>query len=107
MIKLLPWLPHFWGWQMTQPLLFDDCLSILQKILLLARKLNELIEDYNKFKEDFFTWKAAVDAAIANLQAAVAELDGRVDALEECCEQVQGELTTIKQDITKFFNIFS
>ena len=100
MIKLLPWLPHFWGWQMTQPLLFDDCLSILQKILLLARKLNELIEDYNKFKEDFFTWKAEVDAAIADLQAAVAELDGRVSALEECCEQVQGELTTIKQDIT-------
>ena len=100
MIKLLPWLPHFWGWQMTQPLLFDDCLSILQKILLLARKLNELIEDYNKFKEDFFQWKEEVDAAIADLQAAVTELDGRVDALEECCEQVQGELTTIKQDIT-------
>ena len=59
---------------MTQPLLFDDCLSILQKILLLARKLNELIEDYNKFKEDFFQWKEEVDAAIADLQAAAGGL---------------------------------
>lgn len=100
MIKLLPWLPHFWGWQMTQPLLFDDCLSILQKILLLARKLNELIEDYNKFKEDFFQWKEEVDAAIAALQAAVEELDGRVDALEACCQEVQEELSGIRQNIT-------
>lgn len=100
MIKLLPWLPHFWGWQMTQPLLFDDCLSILQKILLLARKLNELIEDYNKFKEDFFVWKAEVDAAIADLQAAVAALDARVDALEECCQTVQGDITQLKTNVT-------
>ncbi len=100
MIKLLPWLPHFWGWQMTQPLLFDDCLSILQKILLLARKLNELIEDYNKFKEDFFAWKAEVDAAIAELREAVNELDDRVSRLEECCAEVQNDIAELKNRVS-------
>lgn len=99
MIKFIPWLPHFWGWQMTQPLLFDDCLSILQKILLLAKKLNEVIEDLNKFHEDFNTWKAQVDAIIENILAALNELSDRVTALEQCCEAVQADLADLRQRI--------
>lgn len=104
MIKLLPWLPHMWGWQMTQPLLFDDCLSILQKILLLARKLNEIISDYNSFKEDFDTWKKQVDDAITDLLNSLTDLDTRLEAMESCCQTVQSDIETIRNNITNIFN---
>lgn len=45
----------------TQPLLFDDSMSILQKLCVIWKKLNELIEDYNTFKQDFAEWKNQVE----------------------------------------------
>ena len=54
---------HWWHFHdmYTQPLLFDDSMSILQKLCVIWKKLNELIEDYNTFKQDFAEWKNQVE----------------------------------------------
>lgn len=93
---------HFWPWHhwhfwpftavnnmFTQPLLFDDSLTLLQKIAMLWKKLYDLIQDYNQFKSDFNTWKVQVEQALKDLADAIEALDARVTTLEECCEEMQ------------------
>lgn len=90
-----PWYHwHFWPFSgfnnmFTQPLLFDDSLTLLQKVAMLWKKLYDLIQDYEKFKADFATWKAQVESALADLAQAIEELDGRLDTLEQCCDDMQ------------------
>lgn len=90
-----PWYHwHFWPFSgfnnmFTQPLLFDDSLTLLQKIAMLWKKLYDLIQDYEQFKKDFATWKAQVESALADLAAEIEALDARVTALEECCEDMR------------------
>lgn len=90
-----PWYHwHFWPFSgfnnmFTQPLLFDDSLTLLQKVAMLWKKLYDLIQDYEQFKANFATWKAQVESALADLASAIEELDGRLDDLENCCEEMQ------------------
>lgn len=99
---------HFWPWrhwhfwpfaafnnEFTQPLLFDDSLTLLQKIAMLWKKLYDLIQDYNQFKADFYTWKAQVEKALKDLADAIEALDARVSTLEECCADMQAWKTTV------------
>lgn len=90
-----PWYHwHFWPFSgfnnmFTQPLLFDDSLTLLQKVAMLWKKLYDLIQDYEQFKKDFATWKAQVESALHDLAQAIEELDGRLDTLEQCCDDMQ------------------
>lgn len=90
-----PWYHwHFWPFSgfnnmFTQPLLFDDSLTLLQKVAMLWKKLYDLIQDYEQFKKDFATWKAQVEAALKDLADAIEALDKRLDDLEACCEEMQ------------------
>lgn len=90
-----PWYHwHFWPFSgfnnmFTQPLLFDDSLTLLQKVAMLWKKLYDLIQDYEQFKKDFAAWKAQVESALHDLAQAIEELDGRLDTLEQCCDDMQ------------------
>ena len=42
-----------WHHQFTIPLLFDDCLSLLQKVCALWAKLNDVIDALNEFNDEF------------------------------------------------------
>ena len=42
-----------WQHQFTIPLLFDDCLSLLQKVCALWAKLNDVIDSLNEFNDQF------------------------------------------------------
>lgn len=93
-----PWL--HWAWwpfsgfnnMFTQPLLFDDSLSLLQKVAMLWRKLHDLIEEYESFAGSFDTWKSQVESALSDLAAALEEL-------QECCATMQAWKPGVDTDI--------
>lgn len=78
--------------QHTIPLLFDDCMTLLEKLQALWYKLNELIEDYDKFKNDFFAWKEEVEQIINQILQEIDNINKRLDKIEQ-------DITNIKQDI--------
>lgn len=89
-----------WHHQFTIPLLFDDCLSLLQKVCALWAKLNDVIDSLNKFNDDFNTWAKSVEASLKNLYAKYGALNTRVTNIEEQLQSIQNELTNIKNDIS-------
>lgn len=89
-----------WHHQFTIPLLFDDCLSLLQKVCALWAKLNDVIDSLNKFNDDFNTWAKSVEASLNNLYAKYGALNTRVTNIEEQLQSIQNELTNIKNDIS-------
>lgn len=93
---------HEWLWsnQHTLPLLFDDCMTILEKLQALWYKLNELIDDYNRFKDDFAKWKEEVEQTLESLQLQINEINNRLDKIEQ-------DIADIKQDIQNIKNTIS
>lgn len=89
-----------WHHQFTIPLLFDDCLSILQKVCALWAKLNDVIDALNEFNEEFNAWAKSVEDSLKDLYAKYEALDTRVTNIEEQLESIQNELTNIKNDIS-------
>lgn len=89
-----------WHHQFTIPLLFDDCLSLLQKVCALWAKLNDVIDALNEFNEEFNAWAKSVEDSLKDLYAKYEALDTRVANIEEQLESIQNELTNIKNDIS-------
>lgn len=89
-----------WHHQFTIPLLFDDCLSLLQKVCALWAKLNDVIDSLNKFNNEFNTWAKSVEDSLKDLYAKYEALDTRVTNIEEQLQSIQTELTNIKNDIS-------
>lgn len=89
-----------WHHQFTIPLLFDDCLSLLQKVCALWAKLNDVIDALNEFNEEFNAWAKSVEDSLKDLYAKYEALDTRVTNIEEQLELIQNELTNIKNDIS-------
>lgn len=89
-----------WHHQFTIPLLFDDCLSLLQKVCALWAKLNDVIDALNEFNEEFNAWAKSVEESLKDLYAKYEALDTRVTNIEEQLESIQNELTNIKNDIS-------
>lgn len=89
-----------WHHQFTIPLLFDDCLSLLQKVCALWAKLNDVIDALNKFNDEFNSWAKSVEDSLKDLYAKYEALDTRVTNIEEQLEAIQNELTNIKNDIS-------
>ena len=84
--------------QHTIPLLFDDCMTLLEKLQALWYKLNELIEDYDKFKNDFFAWKEEVEQIINQILQEIDNINNRLDKIEQ-------DITNIKKDIQNIKNL--
>lgn len=89
-----------WQHQFTIPLLFDDCLSLLQKVCALWGKLNDVIDALNKFNNEFNTWAKSVEESLKDLYAKYEALDTRVTNIEERLQNIENELNVIKNDIT-------
>lgn len=89
-----------WHHQFTIPLLFDDCLSLLQKVCALWAKLNDVIDALNKFNDEFNTWAKSVEESLKDLYAKYEALDTRVTNIEERLQNIENELNVIKNDIT-------
>lgn len=89
-----------WHHQFTIPLLFDDCLSLLQKVCALWAKLNDVIDALNEFNNEFNVWAKSVEESLQDLYAKYEALDTRVTNIEEQLQNIQTELNNIKNDIT-------
>lgn len=89
-----------WHHQFTIPLLFDDCLSLLQKVCALWAKLNDVIDALNEFNNEFNVWAKSVEESLKDLYAKYQALDTRVTNIENELQSIQNELTNIKNDIT-------
>lgn len=89
-----------WNHQFTIPLLFDDCLSLLQKVCALWAKLNDVIDALNEFNVEFNAWAKSVEESLKDLYAKYESLDTRVTNIENELESIQTELTNIKNDIS-------
>ena len=89
-----------WHHQFTIPLLFDDCLSLLQKVCALWAKLNDVIDALNEFNNEFNAWAKSVEESLKDLYAKYQALDTRVTNIENELESIQTELTNIKNDIS-------
>lgn len=89
-----------WHHQFTIPLLFDDCLSLLQKVCAIWAKLNDVIDALNEFNVEFNAWAKSVEESLKDLYAKYQALDTRVTNIENELESIQNELTNIKNDIS-------
>lgn len=89
-----------WHHQFTIPLLFDDCLSLLQKVCALWAKVNDVIDALNEFNVEFNAWAKSVEESLKDLYAKYESLDTRVTNIENELESIQNELTNIKNDIS-------
>ena len=89
-----------WHHQFTIPLLFDDCLSLLQKVCALWAKLNDVIDALNNFNDEFNVWAKSVEDSLKDLYAKYEALDTRVTNIEEQLQNIQTELNNIKNDIS-------
>ena len=89
-----------WHHQFTIPLLFDDCLSLLQKVCALWAKLNDVIDALNEFNDEFNAWAKSVEESLKDLYAKYESLDTRVTNIENELQNIQNELTNIKNDIS-------
>lgn len=97
--------PHFHHWhhfgcvQHTLPLLFDDCLTLLEKLDALWCKLNDLIMDYDEFKDDFLTWKDEVETTLDSIVDTLTELDSRVSTLESKVATLESTVSELQSTI--------
>lgn len=89
-----------WHHQFTIPLLFDDCLSLLQKVCALWAKLNDVIDALNEFNNEFNVWAKSVEESLKDLYAKYQALDTRITNIENELQSIQNELTNIKNDIS-------
>lgn len=89
-----------WHHQFTIPLLFDDCLSLLQKVCALWAKLNDVIDALNEFNVEFNAWAKSVEDSLKDLYAKYEALDTRVTNIEKQLQNIENELDNIKNDIT-------
>lgn len=93
-----------WCHQFTIPLLFDDCLSLLQKVCALWAKLNEVITALNDFNEDFNKWASGIEGQISDLYSKYTSLESRVAKTESDISNIYSQLTTLKESLTALTN---
>ena len=72
-----------WNHQFTIPLLFDDCLSLLQRVCALWAKLNDVIDSLNDFNAEFNSWAKSVEDSLKDLYAKYSALESRVTKNEQ------------------------
>lgn len=93
-----------WHHQFTIPLLFDDCLSLLQKVCALWAKLNDVIDALNKFNDEFNSWAKSVEDSLKDLYAKYTSLEARVSKNEQDIENIKQQLQSITEDLNNIKN---
>lgn len=93
-----------WHHQFTIPLLFDDCLSLLQKVCALWGKLNDVIDALNEFNDEFNIWAKSVEDSLKDLYAKYTALEARVTKNEQDIENIKQQLQSITEDLNNIKN---
>ncbi len=96
-----------WHHQFTIPLLFDDCLSLLQKVCAMWAKLNDVIHALHKFNNDFNTWAKSVEDSLKDLYAKYTALEARVSKNEQDISNIKHQLETIAGDLNNILQRLS
>ena len=96
-----------WQHQFTIPLLFDDCLSLLQKVCALWAKLNDVINSLNKFNDEFNTWAKSVEDSLKDLYAKYTALETRVSKNEQDISNIKKQLQSIAGDLNNILQRLS
>ena len=96
-----------WHHQFTIPLLFDDCLSILQKVCALWAKLNDTIDALNKFSDEFNIWAKSVEDSLKDLYAKYTALEARVSKNERDIANINQKLASIESELNTIKNNIS
>ena len=96
-----------WHHQFTIPLLFDDCLSLLQKVCALWAKLNDVIDALNKFNDEFNVWAKSVEDSLKDLYAKYTALETRVSKNEQDISNIKRQLQSITEDLNNIKNSIS
>lgn len=91
---------HHWCHQFTIPLLFDDCLSLLQKLCTMWAKLNEVITGFNEWNTEFQVWAESVETNITDLYSKYTALVKRVTNIESDITDIKVRLANIESDLT-------
>ena len=96
-----------WHHQFTIPLLFDDCLSLLQKVCALWAKLNDVIDSLNEFNDEFDTWAKSVEDSLKDLYAKYTALENRVSKNEQDISNIKKQLQSIAGDLNNLLERLS
>ena len=96
-----------WHHQFTIPLLFDDCLSLLQKVCALWAKLNDVIDSLNDFNSEFNVWAKSVEDSLKDLYAKYSALESRVTKNEQDIATINQKLTSIESELNTIKNDIS
>ena len=96
-----------WHHQFTIPLLFDDCLSLLQKVCALWAKVNDVIDSLNKFNDEFNTWAKSVEDSLKDLYAKYSALESRVTKNEQDIASIKQKLASIENELNTIKNNIS
>lgn len=96
-----------WHHQFTIPLLFDDCLSLLQKVCALWAKLNDVIDSLNNFNDEFNVWAKSVEDSLKDLYAKYTALETRVSKNEEAIANIKNQLESIAGDLNNILQSLS
>lgn len=96
-----------WHHQFTIPLLFDDCLSLLQKVCALWAKVNDVIDSLNEFNDVFNTWAKSVEDSLKDLYAKYTALENRVSKNEQDISNIKKQLQSIAGDLNSLLERLS
>ena len=96
-----------WHHQFTIPLLFDDCLSLLQKVCALWAKLNDVIDSLNDFNAEFNAWAKSVEDSLKDLYAKYSALESRVTKNEQDIASIKQKLASIENELNTIKNNIS
>ena len=96
-----------WQHQFTIPLLFDDCLSLLQKVCALWAKLNDVIDSLSEFNDEFNVWAKRVEDSLKDLYAKYTALEARVSKNEQDILNLKNQLESITGDLNNLLQRLS
>ena len=96
-----------WHHQFTIPLLFDDCLSLLQKVCAMWAKLNDVIDALNEFNDEFNIWAKSVEDSLKDLYAKYTALEARVTKNEQDISNIKNQLQSIQTELNNIKNSIS
>lgn len=96
-----------WHHQFTIPLLFDDCLSLLQKVCAMWAKLNDVIDALNEFNDEFNIWAKSVEDSLKDLYAKYTALENRVSKNEQDISNIKKLLQSIAGDLNNLLERLS
>lgn len=93
-----------WHHQFTIPLLFDDCLSLLQKVCAIWNKLNDVIKSLNHFNDEFNQWAAGIEEQLKDLYSKYETLESRVAKNEQDIANIKKTLENVQHTLENIQN---